>query len=84
MVIGLGISAALNLVVLFIPLPDAVTEAIVGLQFVGLWIEVRRATPNHMSAWSPFLINALLYAGITLTLVVVRRRRRSIPSARAA
>jgi hypothetical protein len=42
-VIGLVASAALNLVVLFVPLPEAMVEGIVGLQAIGLWIEVQRA-----------------------------------------
>ena len=82
-VIGLVASALLNLLVLFIPLPDAVTEAIVALQFVGLWLEVRRATPYHMSAWTPFLINAAVYAMIAGIATLVSRRRGSTLSARA-
>jgi hypothetical protein len=82
-VIGLALSAILNLVVLFMPLPDVVTEAIVALQIVGLWIEVRRATPYHLSAWNPFLINAAVYALIAGIATFVARRRRSTLSIRA-
>jgi hypothetical protein len=82
-IIGLTASAVLNLLVLFIPLPDAVIEAIVALQIVGLGFEVRRATPYHMSAWNPFLINAAVYAGIAF-VVTLSRRRHSAISARAA
>lgn len=81
--IGLVLSAALNLVVLFIPMPDFLTQVIVYLQIVGLWIEVRRATPYHMSAWYPFLSNAALYALIALTLMLARRRRQASISIRA-
>ena len=76
-------SAALNLVVLFVPMPDFLTQVVVYLQLVGLWIEVRRATPYHVSAWHPFLTNAALYALIALTLMFARRRRQASISIRA-
>ena len=75
--IGLCVSALLNLAVLFLPLPDAVIQVIVVLQAVGLSIEIWRATPYHMSAWIPLLINAALYAAIVLAVMLFRRRRKS-------
>lgn len=82
-VVGLLLSTALNLVVLFVQTPDALTQVIVYLQFVGLWLEVRRATPYHMSAWYPLLTNAALYALVALVLMLARRRRPTGISIRA-
>jgi len=74
---GLCVSALLNLAALFVTLPDAVIQLIVVLQAVGLSIEIWRATPYHMSAWNPFLINAALYAALVLAVMLFRRRRKS-------
>ena len=76
-IIGLVASAVFNLVVLFLPLPDAVVQVVVALQAVGLLIEIWRATPYHMSAWKPFLINAVVYATIVLAVMLIRRRRKA-------
>ena len=82
-VIGLVASTLLNLVVLFLPLPDAVIQGVVALQGVGLLFEIWRATPYHMSAWRPLLVNAALYAGIVLAVLLIRRRRKARFSVRA-
>jgi len=82
-VIGLCTSAVLNLVVLFLPLPDAIVQVVVALQAAGLVFEIWRATPYHMSAWRPFVINAALYAAIVLAFLLIRRRRKAEINVRA-
>jgi hypothetical protein len=53
------------------------------VQAVGLVIEIWRATPYHMSAWTPFLINSAVYAAIALgVMLFLRRRKAGIPDAR--
>jgi hypothetical protein len=75
-VIGLCMSALLNLAVLFLALPDKVVQVLVALQAAGLVFEIWRATPYHMSAWNSFLINAAVYAAITLAVMLILRRRK--------
>jgi hypothetical protein len=48
---------------------------------VGLVIEIWRATPYHMSAWIPFLINSAVYAAIALgVMLFLPRRKAGIPT----
>jgi hypothetical protein len=81
--IGLCVSALLNLIVLFLPLPDTVVQVLVALQALGLVFEIWRATPYHMSAWNPFLVNAAVYAAMALAVMVMRRRRKADITLRA-
>ena len=83
-VIGLFISAALNLLILFVPMPDVLTQGVIYLQLIGLLIELRRATPYQESALYPFLTNAAVYALIALPFLFIRRRRLADSAVRAA
>ena len=55
-------------------MPDPLTELVVYLQIVGLWLELRRATPYHVTAWFPFLVNAALYTLIAMIVILARGR----------
>ena len=80
---GIATSVLLNLLVMFVPMPDGATEALVALQVVGLWVEIWRATPYHMSAWPPILVNAALYGLLVFGVSIAVRQRKAAIQQRA-
>ena len=74
LVIGLGVSLLLNLVGWFVPLPDVIMECLLVAQAPGLWLEIERATPYHVSTLNVILINAAIYAGIAYLVASARTR----------
>ena len=81
---GVVIALILYVVVLVIPLPDAITEIVALIQVPGIWFEIERATPYHVSTLNILRINAAVYAAVCFIFFSLRSRWRSRSDDRTA
>lgn len=84
LVIG-GSLAALLAAVAQRTLPQSLGLSLAVIMAPGLWLEIERSTPYHISTVRVILVNALFYAiliGIVWAVAIRSRRRdRSVPAA---